>query len=274
MNKKIHIDLTGVPQTLLMPLIGRAKYSRETYSPIHDEKAIEIVNSLDYDFDHLLQVKNVKQTTLFWMARAYHFDCAIKQYLQKYPDALIVNLGCGLDTTFNRVDNGKLTWVDLDLPDVIELRKQILPPSQREHYIAKSIVDFSWIDDVKKYNKPIFFFAGGLFMYFTDEQVKEIFNIMSVNFPGGELIFDNISPKGLAHANKMLQNSNMKNALLQWSIADGNEIEKWSPNYKVVSVRPYFFDIKNKFKFPLSSKFIMYIFDYFHASGIIHIKFQ
>jgi O-methyltransferase involved in polyketide biosynthesis len=71
MNKLILPDLNGVPQTLLLPLIGRAKFSLEAYSPIKDEKAVELVNSINYDFDNLL--KNVNYQTLFWMARAYHF---------------------------------------------------------------------------------------------------------------------------------------------------------------------------------------------------------
>lgn len=274
MNKIISPDLKGVPQTLLLPLIGRAKFSREPYSPICDDKAVELVNSIGYDFEKLLKNKNVRNSTLFWMARAYHFDEAIKSYLEKHPEAVIVNLGCGLDTSFNRVDNGSLTWIDIDLSDVIDLRSKLLPPSNREHYIAKSILDYSWMGDVKEYGQNIFFFAGGLFMYFTSDQVKSILSNMAKQFPDSYLIFDNISPKGLKHANTMLEKSNMKGALLQWSISDAGEIEKRLENIKVMSQHGYFKNINNKFRFPLSYKLVMYFFDIFHKSGIIKLKFQ
>jgi O-methyltransferase involved in polyketide biosynthesis len=273
-NKKVEIDLKGIPQTLLLPLIGRAKFSEESYSPFYDEKAIKLVSSLNYDFDNLLAVKNVRQSTLFWMARAYHFDEAIKTYLKEHPNAVIVNLGCGLDTAFNRVDNGKLSWIDIDLPEVIELRQKLLPPTHREHYIAKSVLNFSWIDDVKKFGNELFFFAGGLFTYFTEDQVKSIFITMANRFPKAELIFDNISPKGLKYANNMLKKSDMKDALLQWSIYDGKKLEAWSPKIKVVSSQPYFKGIKSTLNFPLSLKAKMVLFDLFHRSGIIHLKFS
>ena len=273
MNKRKDIDLKGVPQTLLLPLIGRAKFSQKTYSPIQDEKAVELVDTLNYDFENLLKVANVKQSTLFWMARAYQFDEAIKTYLKKYPDAVIVNLGCGLDTGFNRIDNGQLTWVDIDLPDVMNLRECLLPPTKREIYIRNSVLNYSWMDEVKKLGSNIFFFAGGLFMYFTNDQIKSLFINMANTFPNSNLIFDNISPKGLKHANKMLVKSGMENALLQWSVYDGKILEECSPKIKIVEQHAYFKDIKNKYPFPFSHKLIMYFFDLFHRSGIIHLKF-
>ena len=274
MNKQIDINLKGVPQTLLLPLVGRAEFSQKKYSPIHDQKAINLVNTLNYDFNHLLSVASVRRSTLFWMARAYHFDEAIKAYLKNYPDAVIVNLACGLDTAFNRVDNGKLTWVDIDLPDVISLRASLLPPTQREIYIKSSILDYSWMAEVKKLGRHIFFYAGGLFMYFTDDQVKSIFTTMANQFSNSHLIFDNISPKGLKHANAMLKQSGMDDALLQWSIADAKTLEQWSPAIKLVTQHASFIKIKNKFPFPITNKLMMHFYDLFHKSGIIHLKFS
>lgn len=274
MDKVMSPNLEGVPQTLLLPLIGRAKFSRKPYSPICDDKAIELVNSLDYDFEKLLQIKSVKHSTLFWIARAYHFDVAIKKHLKKYPDALIVNLGCGLDTSFNRVDNGQLNWLNIDLPEVIQLRNKLLSPSTREHSIEKSILDLSWMTDIKDYGNHPFFFAGGVLMYFTNEQVKSIVTSMAEQFPESGLIFDNISPKGLKHANAMLEKSDMKDALLQWCINNANELAAWSPTIKPLYQHAYFKDIKDKFPFPLRYKMLMYLFDFFHKSGIIELEFQ
>jgi O-methyltransferase involved in polyketide biosynthesis len=272
MKEKITVDLKGVPQTLLLPLLGRAKFSQKSYSPLHDQRAIDLVNSLDYDFNHLQ--KQVGETTLFWMARAYHFDEAIKHYLKIHPKAVIVNLGAGLETAFYRVDNRELTWLDLDLPEVIALRDKLLPPPPRVHYIAKSILDYSWIEEVKKYGKDVFFFAGGLFMYFSEEQVNSIFLQMANHFPQGELIFDAISKKGLYYANRMLSDVRMNNAKLKWGLDDGKELEKWSPNIILVSQKPYFQGIKTKFAFPLFLRMKMVFLDLFNKGGIIHLKFR
>lgn len=127
--QKSDVQLTGVPQTLLLPLLSRARFSQESYSPIQDPLAIQLVESINYNFSEL--EKHLGNSTLFFLARAYHFDQAIKNYLKKNPNGKIVNLGAGLETAFSRVDNQKLTWIDLDLPEVIELRKNLLPESNR-----------------------------------------------------------------------------------------------------------------------------------------------
>jgi len=273
MQNRTDIDLKGVPQTLLLPLIGRAKLSQEKYSPIKDEKAIELVNTLNYDFEKLLTIAIVKQTSLIFMARAYQFDEAIKTYLKKYPDAVIVNLGCGLDTTFHRIDNGHLTWVDIDFPNVMDLRERLLPPTQRQIYIKSSVLDYSWMDKVKSLGTNFFFFAGGLFMYFTNDQVKSLFTTMANQFPNANLIFDNIPLRKLKSANVMLQKSGMKDALLQWSIADGKKLEEWSPKIKLSYQYGLFKNIKGKYPFPLTHQLWMYYTDFLDKSEIVHLKF-
>ena len=121
MNKLTAKNLKGVPQTLLLPLIGRAMFSQKSYSPTHDEKAVELVSLIDYDFDNLLKDKNVKNSTLFWMARAYHFDKAIKYHLETHPEAVVVNLGCGLDTGFEAgLDTGLEAGCPADFPFFVD----------------------------------------------------------------------------------------------------------------------------------------------------------
>lgn len=270
---KINLDLSGVPQTLLLPLLGRAKFSREGIGPLYDERAIQLVDSLNYDFEKLLQRIGSFQPA-WWMARAYQFDEAIKKFLQIHPKATIVNLGAGLETAFFRVDNGQLNWIDLDLPEVIALREKLLPAPNRVNHIAKSIFDDSWMNDVKKFGNEIFFFAGGFFMYFTATQVKQIFIKMINQFPSAELIFDTISAKGVKEANKLLVRAGMTNALLQWGLNDSKELETWSPQIKLIASYPYFTKIKSKHNLPLSMRFKMFIYDLINSSAaIVHIKF-
>lgn len=271
MNSKINVELKGVPKTLLLPLLGRAKLSEKSYSPIQDRRAKQLLESLNYDFDNLS--KNVGHSVLIWMARAYHFDQAIRSFIKEYPEGVVVNLGAGLETAFFRVDNQRLTWIDLDLPEVIELRKKLIPAPPRVHYIPKSVLDFSWMDEVKQYGKNFFFFAGGFFMYFTTEQVKEIFKQLATHFPNNELIFDTISARYLDRANEMLKKANMQGALLQWGIDDGKELEKWSDQIKLIKQIPYYQDLKNDAKFPFLIRLKMFFMDMFSKNNIVQIKF-
>jgi O-methyltransferase involved in polyketide biosynthesis len=268
-EKKVSINLEGVSRTLLLPLLGRAKFSQEPYSPIHDERAVKLVNSLDYDFDHLQ--KQAGKLTLFWMARAYHFDNKIKEYLKNHPRAVIVNLGAGLETNFYRIDNGQLTWVDLDLPEVIELREKLLPPPPRVHYIAQSILDYSWIEDIKRYGADIFLLGAGFFMYFNETQVKSILIEMANHFSQAELVFDIISSKALNHANKFLKNADM-NVSSKWGLNDGKSLEEWSPKIKFISQQSYFKDIK-RYTFPLMWQIRIILGNLFYKHTIIHLKF-
>lgn len=270
-TEKINVDLKGVSQTLLLPLLARAKYSQLPYSPIKDERAIKLTQSLNYNFEPI--IKELGNIPLWCMARAYHFDEAIKKYLRTHPYATIVNLGAGLETAFYRVDNGMLNWVDVDLPEVIALREKLLPPPTRVRYIAKSILDYSWMDDVKELSTDVFFFAGGFFMYFTPEQVKALFLHMANYFPNSEVIFDNIPIKGINRSNNLLKKIMMKDAVLQWGIENTNTIENWTPKIKIRQSSGYFQSLKTAANLPWYLRLRMYFLDTFHRCGIIHLKF-
>lgn len=271
MTKKIDLNLKGVPQTLLLPLFGRARLSQAEYSPLHDEKAVELMNSINYDCGDLLQ--RLEGITYFWMARAYHFDEAAKAFLKKHPKAVIVSLGAGLETAFYRVDNGELTWVNLDLPEVMQLREQLLPLKPREHAIAKSILDFSWMDEVQKLGDEFFFFAGGLFMYLTEKQNKALFTELARRFPNAELIFDSISVKGLFYANRALGQSTMKDAVMHWGLDDAQQLKQWSPHIDVAASYPSFVKIKTRAKVPFKVRVKMFLYDMFDKGGIVHLRF-
>lgn len=179
-----------------------------------------------------------------------------------------------METAFYRVDNGKLTWVDLDLPEVIELRQKLLPPPERVHTIAKSVLDFSWMEDVKKLGKNFFFFGGGFFMYFTEDQVKKIFTQMADNFPDSELIFDSISMKDVEHVNKFLNKANMPSATIHWGITDVKELERWSDKIKTTVKIPYFHNVVTKPNLSLSLRFKMFFYNLVDKGGIVTIKFK
>ena len=98
----------------------------------------------------------------------------LKKYIKDYPKATVVNIGCGLDTTFSRVDNGKIKWYNLDLPDVIKFRKELIAETPRSKNISKSVFDYSWFNDIDfNIEDRIFFFAGGFLYYFVEPLLQE-----------------------------------------------------------------------------------------------------
>jgi O-methyltransferase involved in polyketide biosynthesis len=202
---KVKVKLGGVSQTMLSCLWRRAQLSKKYSSLFYDEKAIELVEKIDYDdlaasddgpledlelsFFQVAQQLDLPEFGLFTL-RARQFDEMAKKYIAAHPRASIVNLGAGLDTTFYRVDNGLIHWYDLDLPAVIDVRRQLLPEPDRVTYIAKSMFDPSWCKDVRHAEEGIFIVVGGVLQFFDEAQVRQFFSMLADNFDGGELVFD------------------------------------------------------------------------------------
>lgn len=186
-QSKIKVDLSGIPQTSLLILYGRAEVSKEHGSLFNDEKALELVERLDYDFS---TEKAITDYLLFASAaRAMQFDNKVKEYITKHPLASVVNLGAGFETEFYRTDNGKIRWYDLDLPELIEIRKQLLPETDRSTCIAKSFLDPGWCKDVNTQN-GVLIIACGLLRYFDEAKVRQLFLLLADHFPGCEVVFD------------------------------------------------------------------------------------
>ena len=136
------------------PLYARAKYSRLYPDLFQDDEASNLIERvMNIHSDSIDEFKILDEFIdeflgLSFIVRAKTFDDTIKQFIEKKSQATIVNLGCGLDTTFSRVDNGSILWYDLDLPDAIEYRRRLIPETERSKCIPKSIFDQSWMDDI------------------------------------------------------------------------------------------------------------------------------
>jgi O-methyltransferase involved in polyketide biosynthesis len=185
---KIKINLSGLPQTSLMPLYGRAKVSTDFGSLFNDAKAIELVRRIDYDFSTFDKVV----VDYFWFvyaARAMQFDNEVKAYIKEHPNTSVINLGAGFDTAFFRVDNGKIRWYDLDLPEVIEVRKLLIPETDRSTCIAKSFLDPSWCQDIKT-EDGVFLIAAGFFHYFDEATLRQFFSLLTDSFSSYQIVFE------------------------------------------------------------------------------------
>ncbi|HTR82072.1 MAG TPA: class I SAM-dependent methyltransferase [Bacteroidota bacterium] len=277
MKEKIKIDLGDVQRTLLIPLFGRAKEYEKEHPLIKDKYAHDIVERLDFDFNDVFKHMPV-QISVNSAIRAYHLDAALSAFIKKYPDATIVNLGAGLDTTFHRIDNGKIFWYDLDLPDSMELRLKLIPEGERNKSIAKSVFDRSWFQEIKERRSKIFFMSAGVFVYLQEEEIKGLFLDLIREFPGSEIMFDAYSKPLLWLRNNVLitriqvQRSKLL-ARWHWGVNSGKAIARWSDEISVVDEFPYYSGI-NLEEF-LDKKIVssFQLLNFFRAIKMVHLKF-
>jgi len=263
------VKLGSVQKTLLLPLWGRAVESKKPRPLLVDPTAVRIVESIDYDFSTIAgNISFVSQ--LAWIARSLHIDRTIREFLKRYPAATIVNLGCGLDTTFERVDNGSLRWYDLDLPDVTELRKQYIQEGPRREFIACSILDDSWMGAVQ-ITEGVLFIAAGVLYYFTESEIQTIMHGLADRFPGGELVGDVCSPFGLKTANKrVIRDGGMdSSATLKWALNKAAQIHEWEPRITILDEYPLFRGLKSGLS--LKEKWGTFLSDSLRVMLIVHL---
>jgi O-methyltransferase involved in polyketide biosynthesis len=237
------IELGSVQKTLLLPLWGRAVETGKAHPLLVDRAAAEIIAAIDYDFSTI--ARNISPITqLAWIARSLHTDRTIREFLARDAGATIVNLGCGLDTTFERVDNGRLRWVDLDMPDVMELRKRFIPESARRRSIACSLLDEGWLRQV---TAPALFVAAGVLYYLDEAELKTLFRRLADASPGAEVLFDACSPRGLRMANKkVIEGGGMdRSATLKWALRRARDLESWDSRIAVLAEYGIFQNFKD-----------------------------
>jgi O-methyltransferase involved in polyketide biosynthesis len=226
-EKKSHL-LSGVPETMLVTLYLRAMETQRPDALIKDEKAVELVARLDYDFARVRQIPLSESNKLVMVLRYREFDRYTRDFLARSPEAVVVHIGCGLDSRFERVDNGRVEWYDLDLPEVIQLRRKYIGgEGDRYHLLSYSVLEDAWLEALSAYSqRPFLFLAEGVFMYFEAAQVKSLVLKLCDHFPGAELVFESYSPLHLRLSN--LQMSTLgHHAPARWGIWRGQELEGW-----------------------------------------------
>lgn len=239
---KYHIENNTVQETLILPLYGRKLCSERFPGLFSDPESARLIESIDYDFSE--KGKKMETTIGLFGAvevaqRQYDLAYEVSEYLRAHPNAAVVNLGCGLDTTFYRVDNGSCKGYNIDMPDVIAVRNELLPPRERERNIACDLNDTSWFDEIDGSEGAIFF-AAGVFYYFKNEQVKALITAMSERFEGGAAVFDTCNRRGV----KMMMKTWLKEAGITdvsafFAVSDPErEIGAWSDKI-AVSSKPY-----------------------------------
>jgi O-methyltransferase involved in polyketide biosynthesis len=239
-DSAIQIELGDPLQdTLLLPLVGRAKATDMLDPLLDDEKARALVARFGARLDQ--QIRSVDlYTTICYAARALRMDAAVREFAELHPRAAIIDIGSGLDTMFYRVDNSRIRWYDLDLPDVIHLRGRLLPAGPRNCYLGKSLFDTTWFEAVAETGSGVFMLAAGVLMYYSEREVKEFLVRAAEHFPGAQILFDVLSRRAIAESNEMMSRSRGRNIAFRWGLDSAQEILGWSSRIRVVSQTPYF----------------------------------
>ena len=236
---KYKIEKNTVQETLILPLYSR-KLCTELYPNLYrDETAVRLLDQIDYDFS------GAEKSSRGLMQRFGALEVAMRQndlafevreYLKKHPGAAVVNLGCGLDSTGRVCDNGSCKIYNLDFPDVIAVRNELLPAGEREENIPCNLNDTEWFAKIDTSGGAVFF-SSGVFYYFLTEQVKVLVQQMADAFPGGVLVFDAANRTAV----KMIAKTWLKSAKIQdvgayFAVSDAkSELSLWDSRLLVTS---------------------------------------
>ena len=275
---KYKIEKNTVQETLVIPLYSR-KLCTELYPNLfQDETAVRLIDQIDYDFSE------AEKNSRGLMQRFGSLEVAMRQndlafevrdYLKSHPNAAVVNLGCGLDSTGRSCDNGNCKIYNLDFPDVIAVRNELLLAGEREENIPCDLNDTAWFSQIDASNGAAFF-ASGVFYYFLTEQVKALVQTMADAFPGGMLVFDAANRTAV----KMIAKTWLKSAKIQdvgayFAVSDApKEIGAWDSRLQVSS-RGYMLGY-NDLKAPSVSgffRFLAKVGDGMMKMQIVKIKF-
>ena len=274
----IKIDLGQVQETLMLPLWARAREAEKDNPVIYDTYAKEIVERIDYDFSQI-EESHMADNQGVWAIRAYNFDNIVTEFITNNRNAVVVNFGAGLETTFQRVDEGTVQWINIDLPDVVALRQKLIPDSEREMTIAKSIFDFTWIDDVSRLTigRPVMFMAAGVLCYFEAREVETLFLKLAETYPSSHLIFDSMSWLPAWGSNREIKKSMKQgdmdtSTLIKWHLKKASGLRKWVEPIKIIEEYPMLSKVPAKNGFNIKELLQIKIVSLFRFYNMIHVQ--
>jgi O-methyltransferase involved in polyketide biosynthesis len=230
---KITPNITdSIAETLFITLYTKSEETKRKDPLIVDKIACELVDKIDYDFD---KYKNKPATATGVSIRSSHFDNMAKCFIETHPNPVVVLIGCGLDTRLQRlgITAKKAVFYELDVEEVINFRKQLLPPAENEYYITSSMLTTKWMDDLKTKHPDgdFMFIIEGVLMFFNETDNKFVFVELSNRFKGAEIHFDVLSKLASRNTSKH-ETVSKSNAVFKFGINDDKEIEKWHPRLR------------------------------------------
>ena len=222
----------SVEWTNLCTLYLRA-YENGSLAPIlGDQAASDAVDRIEYDWARMRRAMRPRTNQYLVTVRAKQFDKWSTDFLRRYPDAVVLHLGCGMDTRALRLHPPEtVQWFDVDQPNVIALRRKLYDDRDGYRMIGSSVTDDAWLDEIPT-DRPMLMVAEGLVMYLTEPEVRTLLQRLTDRFTRGELAFDTTSPMG-PRLSKVLTKG-----ITKWGIRDVHELEQWNPRLRSLEHAP------------------------------------
>lgn len=232
----IPVELGPVQETLLIPLLARARETERPRGLLRDPRAAAIVRGLDYDFSKWEGGRSLKGAVL----RARMFDRYVEDFLVSHPGGTVVEIGCGLDTRFDRVDDGRVRWFDLDLPDTIALRRRFFDDEPRRTMVAASVLDTDWMDRVAAAGGPWMFVAEAVLIYLDGPDARRALAGLARRFSGARIAFDTTAARMVDTQDRHDAMRHLpRTSWFRWRCDDPREIESWGANLRLEASKTF-----------------------------------
>ncbi|MGY6023502.1 class I SAM-dependent methyltransferase [Streptomyces spinosirectus] len=215
------VELGSVQETLFIPLAARARETVKKRPLLRDPKAVEMIRDIDYPAEKYGPGPGSSITVL----RTAIVDSWVRAFLAEHPAGTVVEIGTGLNTRFERVDNGTVHWVDLDLPDTIALRRKFFTDTERRRMVAASVLDEGWLSTVEEYPGPYFFVAEGVLVYLPENEAAEALTRIAQRFPEALVALDTYPRRLLEKQHQQAAQKQME-ARWAWSCEDPRSLER------------------------------------------------
>lgn len=249
------LPLGSVSDTGLMTLFCRVRESRSARPILHDPAAEALADALlpairrsDRELLRRLARGDVHPVLCVYLAlRTRHYDGIARAFVARHPPGVVVDLGCGMDTRFQRLDDGAITVFDVDLPEMIAVKRRLVPANPRHRLLGCSALDHAWLDAVAQVARgPVLFLAEGLFPYFEPAAAKALVLAMQRRFPGSELVFETCNASWLSPLLRPIVHFQMRrvgiarDAVYRFGMRDGREVEGWGPGIRLLGQWSHF----------------------------------
>lgn len=216
----------SVEWTNLVTLYLRACESRSPRPILGDHAAAEAVDRIDYDFRRIHRTARPASNQYLVALRAKKLDDWSTAFLDRHPDAVVLHLGCGMDTRAFRLRvPASVQWFDVDQPGVVELRRKLYDERDGYHMIGSSVAEQAWLERIPP-TRPLLVVAEGLVMFLSKRQAWELFQRVTGRFTSGEMLFDTLSPTG-PRLSRLFQGG-----IVKWGIRDARELQRWNPRLR------------------------------------------
>ncbi|MFH5805068.1 class I SAM-dependent methyltransferase [Alienimonas sp. DA493] len=218
------LDLGPVQQTLLVPLWARAAETRSRLSILSDPRAVEIVDALGDRFGHFN--RSALRSRIGIALRTLQFDDWLREFQSAHPGGTVADVGVGLNTRFERCDDGVSHWLEVDLPDSMAVRRRYFAETDRRFMMAGSVLESDWIDRLLELPPPYFVCIEGVLMYLPEGEVRRVIDMLGERLPGATLTFDALTPQGVADQSR---HDTLKHfeARFDWGVEDVRSLEGW-----------------------------------------------